>query len=343
MDTLKNILVTGGAGYIGSHTVVELIQKGYHPIILDDLRNSNEFIINRIEKITGAKITLIKAECQDKALLNELFSKYKFEGVIHFAADKAVGESVENPLKYYNNNLTSLINILEMIQTYDVKSIVFSSSCSVYGVVEDVTTINEETKELKPNSPYANTKLISEQIINDWINATNHQSAALLRYFNPIGAHHSGEIGELPLGVPNNLLPFIMQTAIGKREVLTVFGDDYATEDGTCIRDYIHVTDLAKAHVSALDWLSNQANKTIEIFNIGTGKGSSVLEVINTFNKIINQPLNWKFGTKRPGDVPVIYANTEKSKKLLNWSTKLTIEDAIRDAWKWEQNLLKND
>ncbi|MDD2984246.1 MAG: UDP-glucose 4-epimerase GalE [Crocinitomicaceae bacterium] len=342
----KHILVTGGAGFIGSHTVVELIEAGYTPVIIDDFRNSERFIPERLEKLTNQKIIAVDAACQDVEVLDSLFSKYNFEGVIHFAADKAVGESVSDPLKYYDNNLSSLISILRMMDKYNTKSLVFSSSCTVYGNPKSTTgksVVTEDSIHLNPDSPYGNTKLIGEQILQDWIASSSRSNVALLRYFNPIGAHASGEIGELPQGIPNNLLPYITQTAVGIREKLTVFGNDYDTEDGTCIRDYIHVCDLADAHVSAIKWLDLQTNPGIEIFNIGTGKGTSVLEMVQAFEKVIGKPLSWEYGPKRSGDIPEIYANPIKAKEMLQWESKFSIFQAIEDAWRWENNRPKND
>lgn len=339
MEIPKNILVTGGAGFIGSHTVVELVNAGYEPIILDDFRNAKSFIVENIEIILGRKIELFSAACQDEKAIREVFQKYNFHGVIHFAADKAVGESMNNPLKYYDNNLAGLVAVLKMMEEFKTPSLVFSSSCSVYGnprLPEGIRGVDESIEVLKPESPYANTKLICEQIIKDWIASNQTCKASLLRYFNPIGAHKSGLIGELPQGIPNNLLPYITQTAVGIRKSLTVFGNDYSTADGTCIRDYIHVTDLAVAHVKALDWLANQTEGIVEIFNVGTGKGSSVLEVIEVFEIATKQKLNWTFGLRREGDVEEIFANPSKIELKLGWKSELTIEDAVNDAWNWE-------
>lgn len=337
----KYILVTGGAGYIGSHTVVELINAGFTPVILDDFRNSQRFIPERLEKLIGQAITCVDAACQDLKVLEELFAKYQFEGVIHFAADKAVGESVQDPLKYYDNNLSSLISILRMMQKYETKSLVFSSSCTVYGNPKSTTgksIVTEDSVHLNPDSPYGNTKLIGEQILIDWVVSNPKSNVALLRYFNPIGAHPSGEIGELPQGIPNNLLPYITQTGVGIREQLTVFGNDYDTHDGTCIRDYIHVCDLAEAHVAAIKWLNNQTKSGVEIFNIGTGNGTSVLDMIQAFEKVTQKPLNWIYGPKRKGDIPEIFANPTKAKDILEWKSKYSIFQAIEDAWRWENN-----
>jgi UDP-glucose 4-epimerase len=345
MENSKHILVTGGAGYIGSHTVVELVNAGYEPVILDDFRNAKSFIIENIQTILERNIEVVNAACQDENTLRNVFQKYDFQGVIHFAADKAVGESVKNPLKYYDNNLSGLISILKMMEEFKTPSLVFSSSCSVYGnpvLAEGVHGVDETIKELDPESPYANTKLICEQIVQDWIASNPVCNAILLRYFNPIGAHNSGLIGELPQGIPNNLLPYITQTAVGIRKSLTVFGNDYSTADGTCIRDYIHVTDLAVAHVKAIDWLEKQNSGLVEIFNVGTGKGSSVLEVIDVFEKTTNQKLNWEFGLRREGDVQEIFANPAKIEEILGWKSKFTVEDSILDAWNWENKRPKD-
>lgn len=343
MENKKHVLVTGGAGYIGSHTVVELIESGFTPIVLDDFRNSESFVISNVSRIMGQEIEVVDAACQAIETLDALFQKYQFEGVIHFAADKAVGESVQNPLKYYDNNINGLLSVLKMMEKYKTKSLVFSSSCSVYGnPVNGSDAIVETIERLAPESPYGNTKLICEQIIRHWIAANPISNAVLLRYFNPIGAHHSGLIGELPQGIPNNLLPFITQTAIGIRKSLTVFGNDYQTVDGTCVRDYIHVSDLAKAHVNALQWSEKQVVGTVEPFNVGTGKGTSVLEMISTFEKVTGISLPWQFGPRRSGDVQEIFADPSKIEKAFGWKAQFTVEDAIRDAWNWEQNRIKH-
>lgn len=344
MENSRHILVTGGAGYIGSHTVVKLIEAGFTPVILDDFRNSRHFIIDRLKKITGHEIIVIDAACQDEKILREAFEKYAFHGVIHFAADKAVGESVQDPLKYYDNNLNSLVTVLKMIQAFHTPSLVFSSSCSVYGNPrqENGQRAVFEHSAVQPESPYGNTKLICEQIIRHWGESKASCKVALLRYFNPIGAHHSGQIGEFPQGIPNNLLPYITQTAFGIREQLTVFGNDYETVDGTCVRDYIHVSDLADAHVRAIHWLEEQPVGTQEIFNVGTGKGTSVLEMIAAFEACTGEKLNWAFGPRRSGDVAEIYADTSKAENLLAWKSQFTIADAIRDAWRWENQRPKD-
>lgn len=341
MENNKYVLVTGGAGYIGSHTVVELIESGFTPIVLDDFRNSESFVISNASRITSQEIEVVQAACQATETLDALFQKYQFAGVIHFAADKAVGESVQNPLKYYDNNINGLLSILKMMEKYNTKNLIFSSSCSVYGNPEKVgEPIVETIERLAPESPYGNTKLICEQIIRHWITSNPTSNAVLLRYFNPIGAHPSALIGELPQGIPNNLLPYITQTAVGIRPALTVFGSDYQTPDGTCIRDYIHVCDLAQAHVKALNWSENQSLGTMEVFNVGTGKGTSVLEMISTFEKVSGISLHWEFGPRRDGDVQEIFAEPTKIQQKLGWKAQFTIEDAIRDAWRWEQNRL---
>jgi UDP-glucose 4-epimerase len=338
---MKNILVTGGAGYIGSHTVVELFNHGFNPIIVDDFRNSNRIILEGIRKISGKNPKLYEIDLCDLENLRMIFKENKIDGIIHFTAYKAVGESVAFPLKYYSNNLVSLTNVLNCMLEFNINNLVFSSSCTVYGEPIGIKEVSENSEKAKPSSPYGNTKLISENIIEDTFKANPHLKSIRLRYFNPIGAHPSAEIGEFPIGKPNNLLPFVTQTAIGKLEKLTVFGNDYPTIDGTCIRDYIHVVDLANAHVKAMQFLDNQTQGVDEFINIGTGKGTSVLEIIQKFEKISNQKLNWEFGPRRQGDVIEIFANVKKSFEVLNWKSNLTVEDAITDAWKWE-NHLKN-
>lgn len=338
MEQNKYILVTGGAGYIGSHTVIELFNNGFTPVILDDFRNANPGVIVRLEKITGEKIHFENLACEDENGLQALTKKYTFWGVIHFAADKAVGESVHNPLKYYNNNLGGLLSLLTWMKKNEVLNLVFSSSCTVYGNPDNIV-VTEATATQNPSSPYGKTKLMCEEILKDFSNTTPNFKAIALRYFNPIGAHQTALIGEEPKGVPNNLLPYITQTAVGKREKLTVYGKDYETIDGTCVRDYIHVCDVANAHVKALEYIEqNPAN--FDFFNIGTGKGTSVLEFITLFEKVANKTLNWEFGERRSGDVPEIYAGVDKATQNLNWKAKYTVEDAIVDAWNWE---LKKD
>lgn len=335
------IVVTGGLGFIGSHTVVELQQQGFEVIIIDDLSNSEITVLDGIEKITGIRPEFIQMDLRDKNLVNSFFtSNPEVKGVIHFAASKAVGESVEKPILYYENNLVPLLNILANLECQEKSYFIFSSSCTVYGQADEMP-ITEDAPIKEAFSPYGNTKQIGEEIIRDVAKVSN-VNAILLRYFNPIGAHESGLIGELPLGVPQNLIPFITQTAIGKRKELSVFGDDYNTPDGTCIRDYIHVVDLAKAHVAALTRLIDEKNqKEVEVFNVGTGKGSSVMEIIKTFEKVSGQALPYKIVGKREGDITEAYANTKKANEVLGWKAMLSLEDALSSAWKWEQSRLK--
>lgn len=333
----RYILVTGGAGYIGSHTCVKLHESGYIPVIVDDFRNSSREVLKGLELLTGVKPVALEVDLNDKVALTKVFEDYRFEGIIHFAAYKAVGESVAYPLKYYRNNLLSLINCLELCEEYGVDRFVFSSSCTVYGEPDEIVV--DETAEIKPaNSPYGASKQMCERIISDVHQSGSRIAFMNLRYFNPVGAHPSAAIGELPIGRPNNLLPYITQTGAGILEQLTVFGQDYSTADGTCVRDYIHVVDLAEAHVRALEWLMENP-RSLEQVNIGTGQGSSVLEMIHAFEEVSGTKLNWAFGERRPGDVEQIYANVEKANRLLNWKAKLTMKDAVRDAWNWEKRI----
>jgi UDP-glucose 4-epimerase len=336
-----NILVTGGAGYIGSHTVVSLIENGYHPIILDDLRNTDQQAVQRLTHLTGQELDFFDTNCQDKKTLNNIFKKYDVAGVIHFAADKAVGESVDQPLKYFNNNISALVNVLEVMEEQQKNNFVFSSSCTVYGEPKEIPVVEESP--LSYSSPYGYTKLVGEQMLAQYKQYKPHFKYVALRYFNPIGAHESGSIGEVPSGVPNNLLPYISQTAAGERSFLTVFGDDYDTPDGTCVRDYIHVMDLAEAHVAALDYLLKNKEGIENEFNIGTGKGTSVKELIDIFIETCNIDLPFKIGDRRKGDVPMIYAKTDKAKKILNWQAKRTISQAVSSAWRFEQKMKKNE
>lgn len=333
------IVVTGGLGFIGSHTVVELQNEGFEVVAIDNLSNSSIDVLDGIERITGKKPLFENIDLRDKAAVREFFKKHTdVAGVIHFAASKAVGESVENPLLYYENNINALVYILQEMTTMPQANFIFSSSCTVYGQAEKMP-ITEDASVQPAMSPYGNTKQIGEEIIFDVANVTRLNSV-LLRYFNPIGAHQSAEIGELPLGVPQNLVPFITQTALGLRKELSVFGDDYPTPDGTCIRDYIHVVDLAKAHVIALQRLLNKQNQEkVEIFNLGTGTGSSVLEVITAFEKVSGQKLPYKIVPRRSGDVITAYANTDKANDVLGWKSELSLEQALDDAWKWEQKI----
>jgi UDP-glucose 4-epimerase len=336
---MKKILVTGGLGYIGSHTVVELQESGFEVIIIDNLSNSSIDVLNRIEAISKIKPNFKKLDLRDKAKTFSFFENNKdIQGIIHFAASKAVGESVEKPLLYYENNLNTLIYLLQACQKYEINNFIFSSSCTVYGE-PDSLPITEEAPIKKATSPYGNTKQISEEILLDTCNGSKLKAIAL-RYFNPIGAHPTAEIGELPIGVPQNLVPYITQTAIGLREQLSVFGNDYPTPDGSCIRDYIHVVDLAKAHVVSLKRLLNGRCKTnFEYFNIGTGTGSSVFEVVNAFKNVTEQKLNYKIVDRRVGDVISVYADTNKANKELDWKTKKTMEDALADSWRWEKKI----
>jgi UDP-glucose 4-epimerase len=333
------ILVTGGLGFIGSHTVVELQNQGFEVVIVDDLSNSSEDVLKGIVAITNKKPLFEKLDLREKGKVQDFFKKHQdISGVIHFAASKAVGESVGNPLLYYENNINSLVYLLQELQKLPESNFIFSSSCTVYGQAEKMP-ITEDASIQSAMSPYGNTKQIGEEIITDTAKVTNI-NAILLRYFNPIGAHPSAEIGELPLGVPQNLVPFITQTGLGLRKELSVYGDDYPTPDGTCVRDYIHVVDLAKAHVIAVKRLLDKKNlDKVEIFNLGTGTGSSVLEVIHAFEKVSGQKLPYKIVPRRAGDVISAYANTDKANNVLGWKSELTLEQAMESAWKWEQKV----
>ena len=336
---MKKVLVTGGLGYIGSHTVVELQNAGFEVVIIDNLSNSSMEVLDGIIEITGKTPLFEKIDLRQKSEVIQFFEKHQdISGIIHFAASKAVGESVENPLLYYENNLTTLIYLLQACNNYTIENFIFSSSCTVYGE-PDKLPIDESAPIKKATSPYGNTKQISEEILNDFCKVSNLKSIAL-RYFNPIGAHDSSKIGELPLGTPQNLVPFITQTAAGLRDQLSVFGDDYPTEDGSCIRDYIHVVDLAKAHVVALErLLKNRNSNQFETFNIGTGKGSSVLEVVNAFEKITQQKLNYKIVDRRVGDVISVYADTKKANEVLGWKAENSMEDSLLSSWNWEKKV----
>lgn len=337
---MDKILVTGGLGFIGSHTVVELQNEGYEVVIIDDLSNSSIHVLDGITNIIGKTPTFEKLDLKDKAGVEAFFTKHNdIKGVIHFAASKAVGESVQEPLLYYENNIATLVYILQELKKLPSASFIFSSSCTVYGQADELP-ITESAPVKKAESPYGNTKQIGEEIIQDTCKVVDALSAIALRYFNPIGAHESVEIGELPIGVPQNLVPFITQTGIGLREQLSVFGDDYPTSDGTCIRDYIHVVDLAKAHVVALNRLLQGKNKSnYETFNLGTGKGSSVLEVIESFERVSGKKLNYKIVDRREGDITAAYADTTMANEELGWKSKLSLDDAMRSAWNWEQKV----
>ncbi|MDG1791177.1 MAG: UDP-glucose 4-epimerase GalE [Flavobacteriaceae bacterium] len=338
---MRKVLVTGGLGYIGSHTVVELQNAGFEVVIIDNLSNSSLEVLDGIIQITGKTPLFEKIDLRQKSEVIQFFEKYQdISGIIHFAASKAVGESVENPLLYYENNLTTLIYLLQACNNYTIENFIFSSSCTVYGE-PDKLPINESAPIKKATSPYGNTKQISEEILNDFCKVSNLKSIAL-RYFNPIGAHDSSKIGELPLGTPQNLVPFITQTAAGLRDQLSVFGDDYPTEDGSCIRDYIHVVDLAKAHVVALErLLKNRNSNQFETFNIGTGKGSSVLEVVHAFEKVTQQKLNYKIVNRREGDVISVYADTKKANDVLGWKAEKSMEESLLSSWNWEKKVRK--
>ncbi len=334
------ILVTGGTGYIGSHTVVELQESGYEVVIVDNLSNSRADVVDYIGQITGTRPAFEQADCRDLDALDEIFARHgQIDAIIHFAASKAVGESVQKPLLYYRNNIVSLINLLELMPRYGVKGIVFSSSCTVYGQ-PDVLPVTEAAPIKKAESPYGNTKQINEEIIQDTVRSGAPISAVLLRYFNPIGAHPSALIGELPNGVPMNLVPFITQTAIGIRPQLSVFGDDYGTPDGSCIRDYINVVDLAKAHVFAISrMLEGKQAEQVEVFNIGTGRGLSVLELIHAFEAATGVKLNYRIAPRRTGDIEQVWADPRKANDVLGWKATTGIEDTLRSAWNWQLKL----
>lgn len=334
------ILVTGGTGFIGSHTVVELAAAGFEPVLMDNFDNSQPSVLDGLNKILGFRPAFHEADCNDSQAFSRIFEQEKtIGGVIHFAAHKAVGESVQLPLKYYRNNIGSLLNLLGSAKQAGISNLVFSSSCTVYGEPEGLP-VDETFPILPAQSPYGNTKQICEEILRDAVSSGLDFKVLSLRYFNPVGAHPSAEIGELPIGVPGNLVPFVVQTAAGWREQLSVFGDDYNTSDGTCIRDYIHVVDIAKAHVKALQFLQRDASPSLyDWINLGTGKGSSVLEVVNAFEKVSQQKLNYRIAPRRAGDVEKIYASTEKAEKVLGWKTELSLEDALADAWRWQQKL----
>ena len=338
------ILVTGGLGYIGSHTVVALSEAGYEVVIVDNLSNTRIEVLDGIESIIGRRPTFYELDLRNELQVVELFDKEpSIEGVIHFAASKAVGESVENPLLYYENNLSAFIYLLKQLASKPKSHLIFSSSCTVYGQA-DVMPITEKAPIKVAESPYGNTKQIGEEILKDTVKVSSGLSAIALRYFNPIGAHDSAKIGELPLGVPQNLVPFITQTAAGLRKELAVFGDDYPTPDGTCIRDYIHVVDLAEAHVAALTRLvKGESISNYEVFNLGTGKGSSVLEVIESFEKVSRSKLPYRIAGRREGDVIQAFADTEKANSVLGWKAKYSLDDALASAWAWERKLRNLD
>ena len=332
------ILVTGGLGYIGSHTVIELLNNNFEVVIIDDLSNSEKFILKNIEEVSGKKPVFYPFDLKRKELLKQVFDAHKIDGCIHFAAYKAVGESQEKPVDYYENNLFSLINLLQEFKERNISNFIFSSSCTVYGQA-DKMPIDEETVLKLPESSYGKTKQMGEEILKDF--ATAHQKKiTLLRYFNPIGAHPTAKLGELPIGIPNNLVPYVMQTAAGIREKLSIWGDDYPTEDGTAVRDYIYVVDLAKAHVKALQKLINSTENTqIDIYNLGTGKGSSVLEVVHAFEKANDVNVPYQICERRAGDITIAYANADKAERELGWKADTTLEEALRTTWQWQKYL----
>ena len=334
------IIVTGGCGYIGSHTVVTLINHNYEVVIIDDLSNSNPQILDRIQKITGVRPHFEQVDLKSYEATQSIFKTHKdAKAVIHFAAHKAVAESIKNPLMYYQNNLFSLINTLKAQEEHGINRLIFSSSATVYGNPSSMP-ITEDAPTQRSFSPYGNTKKMAEEILEDFTNSTSDISVISLRYFNPIGAHESGQIGEFPTGVPNNLMPYITQTAAGVREKLMVFGNDYPTKDGTPIRDYIHVVDLAEAHLKAVQRLLDLAStKPLEVFNLGTGKGFSVLEMINAFEAVSGSPLNYEITERRPGDVAEMFASTALAKQVLNWEATRGLKEMIQSSWTWEQNL----
>lgn len=335
---MATILVTGGAGYIGAHTLVELVASGFSPVVVDDLSRSSEQLLKGVRQITGKDIPFHKVNCADATALTAVFKKHPdISGVMHFAAFKSVNESVETPIPYYRNNIDSLLVLLEVMEKFGVHQFVFSSSCTVYGQ-PDIIPVTEETPFKRPESPYGATKQMGERILSDAVKASGNLKVVSLRYFNPIGAHPSASIGELPIGIPNNLAPFITQTAIGKRKKLTVFGSDYQTPDGSCLRDFIHVVDLAEAHVAAMQKIESLPTR-FEAFNLGSGVPCSVLELIKSFIRVTGVNVAYDIGPRRPGDIEKVFADPSKSNKLLGWKTRKSIDDALKDAWRWEQQL----
>ncbi|MBP3510732.1 MAG: UDP-glucose 4-epimerase GalE [Prevotella sp.] len=337
----KTILVTGGTGFIGSHTTVELQNAGYDVVIVDNLSNSQANVVDGIEQITGIRPAFEEADCCDKAAMERIFAKYPgIQGIIHFAASKAVGESVEKPLLYYRNNILSLVNLLELMPVHGVKGIIFSSSCTVYGQPDpEHLPVTEDTPVKPAESPYGNTKQINEEIIRDYIKSGADIKAVLLRYFNPIGSHPSSIIGEMPNGVPMNLIPYVTQTAMGIREKLSIFGNDYNTPDGTCIRDYIYVVDLAKAHVKAMERVLETDSDSLEIFNVGTGRGVSTKELVDAFEAATGVKLNWAYAPRRAGDIEKVWADPEKANTVLGWKAETSLEDTLKSAWDWQVKL----
>jgi UDP-glucose 4-epimerase len=337
MNVRKKILLTGGAGYIGAHTAVELIQSGYETVLVDDFSKSDDTLLKGIEKLIGRKPDFLQGDCKDAMFLEELFARHKFDSVIHFAAYKSVNESVREPLSYYDNNLRSIIELLRAMNKFGAGEFIFSSSCTVYGQ-PDVIPVDEAAPFKKAESPYGATKQMCERLLEDEVIADKNLRVISLRYFNPIGAHPSALIGEMPVGVPGNLVPFVTQTAAGLREKLTVFGNNYNTPDGSCLRDYIHVTDLAHAHVRAVEKIVTMPSR-LEAFNLGTGEGVSVLELVKKFTEVTGVNVNYEIGPRRPGDVEKVYANPAKARALLGWQTHLKLENALEDAWRWQTKL----
>ena len=335
---MKNVLVTGGAGFIGSHTAVELVNAGYKPILIDNFMNSDKSALSGIEKITGNKPIFYEHDYQDKEFLLKLFKDHEIDGVIHFAALKAIAESAEKPLLYYHNNVAGLITLLEAMEGCGVSNLIFSSSATVYGE-PDSLPITEGSPVKPAKAPYGATKQMGEIIISDVAQASKNLRSLALRYFNPIGAHPSGNIGELPRGVPANLVPFVTQAAAGLRNELVVFGDDYPTPDGTCIRDYIHVVDLARAHIKALEFIADQKSRFYDTCNVGTGTGTSVMEVIKTFEKVTGKKVPYKIGERRTGDIVQMYAAVDKAHDVIGWKAELGLAEALKDAWNWQEKL----
>ena len=327
------ILVTGGAGYIGSHTCIELLNQGHKVVVVDNLVNSHSESLQRVEELTGKNIPFYAVDLSNEAEITKVFSEHSIEAVIHFAGLKAVGESVEQPIRYYDNNIRSTLVLCKLMQSFSVKHLVFSSSATVYGLAESNPI--PETAPLSATNPYGRTKLFIEYILNDWITTFDGASVALLRYFNPVGAHASGRIGEDPQGIPNNLMPYITQVAAGRREKLSIFGNDYDTVDGTGVRDYIHVVDLAMGHVKALDALIHLTGS--HVYNLGTGNGTSVLELVQAFQQATGQPIPYEIGTRRPGDVATCFADSSKAERELNWKANRGIVEMCRDSWKWQK------
>jgi UDP-glucose 4-epimerase len=332
---MGKILLAGGAGYIGSHTALELLESGYEVVVVDNFSNSCEESIKRVEKLTGKSAKVYEIDVQDREKLSVVFKENEIDAVIHFAGLKAVGESVEKPILYYRNNIDTTLSLLECMKEYNVKNIIFSSSATVYGE-ENKVPYTEQMKRGTCTNPYGWTKVMMEQILEDAAKADSELSVVLLRYFNPIGAHKSGMIGEDPQGIPNNLMPYVAQVAVGRRDHLTIFGNDYDTPDGTCRRDYIHVVDLAKGHVKSVDYVLK--NKGVEIFNLGTGTPYSVTEIVETFQKVNGVEIKHEYGARRAGDLPESYANADKAYKVLDWKTELTLEDMCRDTWNWQKS-----